>query len=152
MTYRVSASAPVAAEPDAVFAQITDVRRLPQWNRAITDVIDAPGVPLRPGSIWTVKVHAMGKSWVSRSEACVVDEAGGRFAYRSQSADGNPSYADWAWHVEPFAEGTRVTTSVALEPRTFWRRHLLVHLRRPALRREVRASLAALEQAMVRTR
>ena len=118
MTYRISASAHSSADRDALFAQITDLGRLPQWNRAITEVIVAPDAPLRSGSIWKVKVHAMGRSWVSRSEACVVDKAGGRFAYRSQSDDGNPSYAVWEWQLEPSAEGTRVTMSVDLEPLT----------------------------------
>jgi hypothetical protein len=149
MTYRISASAHSSADGDALFAQITDLGRLPQWNRAITEVIVAPDAPLRSGSIWKVKVHAMGRSWVSRSEACVVDKAGGRFAYRSQSDDGNPSYAVWEWQLEPSAEGTRVTMSVDLEPLTFWRRHLLVHLRRPALQREMRASLDALVRNVV---
>lgn len=148
MTYRISESAHISADPDAVFAAITDPRRLPEWNRAITDVIDAPEARLRAGSIWKVSVHALGSSWVSRSEALVVDTAEGHFAYRSQSDDGNPSYATWEWHVEPSPEGTQVTMSVDLEPLTFWRKHLLVHLRRPALQREMRASLGALEQAI----
>ena len=60
MTYRISASAHVSADRDALFAQITDLGRLPQWNRAITEVIVAPDAPLCSGSIWKVKVHAMG--------------------------------------------------------------------------------------------
>jgi hypothetical protein len=148
MTYRISASAHSSANRDALFAHITDLRRLPQWNRAITEVIGAPEAPLRSGSIWKVKIRAMGSSWVSRSEARIVDKAGGRFTYRSQSDDGNLSYADWEWQLEPSPEGTRVTTSVDLEPLTFWRRHLLVHLRRPALQREMRVSLDALERAV----
>jgi Polyketide cyclase / dehydrase and lipid transport len=151
MTYRISASALVSANRDALFAQITDLDRLPQWNRAITEVVGATEAPLGSGSMWKVKIHAMGRSWVSRSEACVVDKAGGRFTYRSQSDDGNPSYAVWDWQLEPSSAGTRVTISVDLEPLTFWRRHLLVHLRRPSLQREMRASLAALVRNVVTT-
>jgi uncharacterized protein YndB with AHSA1/START domain len=150
MTCRISVSAQIAGDPDAVFAQITDPRRLPEWNTAVTEVTAVPEGPLQSGSVWEVKVHAMGRSWNSRSEARVVDKAGGRFTYRSQSADGNPSFAEWAWQVEPAPAGTRVITSVDLEPRTFWRQHLLVHVRRPALKREMRASLVALEQALMR--
>jgi hypothetical protein len=148
MTYRLSETALVTADPDAVFAQITDPARLPEWNQAITKVIDAPDAPLCSGSIWKIQVHAMGSTWVSRSEARLVDQVGGRFAYRSHTDDDNPSYADWEWRLEPSPEGTRVTTSVELEPLTFWRRHLLVHLRRAALQREMRASLAALDRAV----
>jgi hypothetical protein len=76
-----------------------------------------------------------------------LDPAEGHFAYRSQSDDTNPSYADWDWHVEPDSEGSRVTVRVDLNPATFWRKHLLVHLRRPTLRKEITESLDALGTA-----
>jgi hypothetical protein len=96
-----------------------------------------------------VKIHALGTSWVSRSEARTVDQTERRLAYRSQTDNGNPSYADWEWRIEPSPDGARVIVSVALAPLTFWRKHLLVHLRRPALQREMRASLVALGQVVV---
>jgi hypothetical protein len=89
----------------------------------------------------------MGKSWVSKSQVATLDPAAGHFAYRSQSDDGNPSYADWDWQIEPEDRGSRVTVRVDLNPVTFWRKHLLVHLRRPALRKEITESLKALGAA-----
>jgi hypothetical protein len=148
MVHRTSAFAPVAASPTAVFTQITDLCQLPQWNEAITDVLEAPSTVM-PGSIWKVRIHAMGRTWISRAEAQIVDRTDRRFAYRSETDDGNPSYADWEWYVEPSSIGSRVTVSVSLAPVTFWRRHLLVHIRRPSLRREMRRSLAALECAVL---
>jgi polyketide cyclase/dehydrase/lipid transport protein len=140
---RESVSTRVQAAPDVVFARVTDVARLPEWNHAITEVVDSPA-HLVPGSVWKVRLHALGQSWVSRSTLVDLDERGRRFRYRSQSDDGNPSYADWEWQIVPDGTGTKVTVAVELHPQTFWRKYLLVHLRRPTLRKEMRASLRAL--------
>jgi len=122
---------------------VTDPTMLSSWNHAITEVVEAPD-QLEPGSLWKVKLHALGQSWVSRSQVFVLEPEVGLFAYRSQSDDGNPSYADWEWRIRPDRDGSMVTVSVELSPITFWRRHLLVRIRRPALRSEIRASLNTL--------
>jgi hypothetical protein len=44
----------------------------------------------------------------------------------------------------PTVKWSRRTATHALNAITFWRKHLLVKIRRPALRKEMRASLAAL--------
>jgi hypothetical protein len=137
----------MGAVPDAVFRLVTDVSRLPEWNEAITEVVEAPE-RLDSGSVWKVRIHALGQSWVSRSQVYALDPAAGRFAYRSQSDDGNPSYADWEWHVEPHEDGSMVTLTVDLNPVTFWRKHLLVRIRRPSLRKEMQRSLTALAAAV----
>ena len=137
----------MGAAPEVVFRLVTDVSRLPEWNKAITEVVEAPEL-LDSGSVWKVRIHALGQSWVSRSRLSALDPAAGRFAYRSQSDDGNPSYADWAWHVEPHESGSMVTLTVDLNPITFWRKHLLVRIRRPSLRKEMQESLAALAAAV----
>jgi hypothetical protein len=129
--------------PTSVFARVVDISRLPEWNRAITEVVERPP-ELVPGSVWKVRLHALGQTWISASTLVQLDEASGRFHDRSQPDDGNPSYAEWEWYVEPDADGSHVTVTVELHPVTFWRKHLLAKIRRPALRREVRASLTAL--------
>jgi uncharacterized protein YndB with AHSA1/START domain len=143
---RESATSSASATPEEVFRLVTNPSKLPLWNRAIVELTEAPAC-LEPGSVWKVRIHALGRSWVSRSQVITLDPAAGRFAYRSQSDDGNPSYADWDWQVEPDGDGSRVTVAVDLHPETFWRRHLLVHLRRPALRIEITESLQALGAA-----
>jgi uncharacterized protein YndB with AHSA1/START domain len=133
----------MGAAPEAVFRLLIDVSRLPEWNRAITEVVEAPE-RLDSGSVWKVRIHALGQSWVSTSRVSALDPAAGRFAYRSQTDDGNPSYADWEWHVQPDGSGSTVTVTVDPHPVTFWRKHLLIRLRRPALRKEMQGSLTAL--------
>jgi hypothetical protein len=138
-----SATTRVDAPPAVVFARLTDILRLPDWNHAITEVLEKP-TQLVPGAVWKVRLHALGQSWVSRSTLDELDDAHRRFRHRSQTDDGNSSYADWDWSVEPEGDGAQVTATVVLHPITFWRKYLLVHLRRPVLRKEMHASLAAL--------
>jgi polyketide cyclase/dehydrase/lipid transport protein len=142
-TMRDTLQTRLADAPAVVFARVVDIRRLPEWNRAITEVVEQPP-KFVPGSVWKVRLHALGQTWVSASTLVQLDEASGRFRYRSQTDDGNPSYAEWEWHVEPDAGGSCVTVTVDLNPITFWRKHLLAKIRRPALRREIRGSLQAL--------
>jgi len=138
-----SVTAHVAASPEAVFDLVTDLQRLPEWNRGITELVEAPG-RLEEGAVSQVRIHAMGQSWVSKSTASALDKGTLHFAYRSQSDDGNPSYADWAWRIESEDDGARATVTVNLVPITFWRRYLFVRIRRPGLRKEMSESLAAL--------
>ncbi len=134
----------VAAPPDDVFALLTDPKRLPEWNSAVVRVVEAPDT-LQPGAEWVVQVSALGQSWPSRSTVAVIDPEARRFAYRSQTDDGNPSYADWSWHVADVPSGSEVRVSLALHPATFWRRVLLAKVRAWQLqRRELPASLHAL--------
>ena len=134
----------VAAGPDDVFALITEPDRLPEWNGAIVRVVDAPE-QLSVGAEWVVQLSALGQSWPSRSTVLELDAKTRRFAYRSQTDDGNPSYADWSWHVADAPGGCEVTVLVALHPATFWRRVFLAKVRAWQLRRqEIPASLRAL--------
>ena len=134
----------VAAPSDAVFALIIAPERLPEWNGAVVRVIDTPD-QLRPGAEWVVELSALGQTWASRSTVVDIDPQARHFAYRSQTDDGNPSYADWSWQIADAPEGCDVTVSLALHPATFWRRVLLAKIRASQLRRrEVPASLDAL--------
>jgi uncharacterized protein YndB with AHSA1/START domain len=146
MAMHESASARMPASPERVFDLVTDPSRLPSWNRAITEVVQAPD-QLEIGSIWKIRLHALSQSWVSKSQVSAIDRVSKRFSYRSQTDDGNPSYAEWEWHVEPDEVGSLVTVKVELHPTTFWRKHLLVKVRRPALRKEMVDSLQALNAA-----
>jgi Polyketide cyclase / dehydrase and lipid transport len=140
----------VPITPAEVFDLVTDVGRLPEWNRVITDVVEHPG-RIETGSEWVVTLHALGSSWSSRARASTVDAAAGHFSYRSQSDDDNPSYADWSWQIVDDPGGARVTVTWDLHPKTFWRRVLLAPIRGRQIRREVRASLRSLASVGRRT-
>lgn len=144
MGFQESCTRHVAAAPDAVFSIVTDIKRLPEWNAAIVEVVEQPE-RLESGAIWKVKVKALGSSWVSKSQASEIDSTARRFAYRSQTDDGNPSYTDWEWRIEPDGDGSKVTVTAEVSPQTFWRKTLLSRMRRPGLRRELPDSLQALE-------
>lgn len=149
MTICVSASTIVDASADEVFRIIIDLSRLPEWNTAITAVLDRPD-DIKVGDQWIVEMSALGQRWHSRSKVEVLDPIGRCFAYRSVTDDGNPSYALWTWVVVDHADGAIVTVGGELHPRTFWRRALLVRIRSRQLARtelvESLASLAAIVQ------
>ena len=147
MTAATGATAVVAAAPDAVFDTLTDIAGLPDWNEAMTSVVEVPD-RLREGSEWVVELHALGQTWRSRSTVEVLDPGGRRFGYRSRTDDDNPSWARWTWEVAEDPAGSRVTVRWELHPVTFWRRVLLARIRaRQLAATEVPASLAALAAA-----
>jgi uncharacterized protein YndB with AHSA1/START domain len=143
-SHTIASSAILDAPADQVFATITDISRLPDWNTAITGVIEQPD-HLKLGAQWVVGMHALGRNWHSRSAVEELDVARRRFGYRSVTDDGNPSYAMWTWDVADHPGGAQVTVSVELHPRTCWRRILLVRIRiRQLARTELPDSLEAL--------
>lgn len=133
---------------DDVFAFLTDLDRLPEWNAIIAAVVERPDA-VQNDAEWVVEIKAMGTSWKSRSMVEEYDPHQRVFAYRSCTDDGNRSYAMWRWQIEPDGDGaSRVTVSWNLHPETFWRRVLLSRIRGRQLRREVPASIGALARAM----
>ncbi len=148
---RIEAKRTIDADAGAVFAMISDVERLSIWNRAIRSTVEAP-TELADGAEWVVQLHALGQSWPSRSTVVTHDPIARRFTYRSQTDDGNRSYAEWNWVVSPTPSGCVVEVRVDLRPATFWRRVLLVRIRGRQLRhRELPDSLDQLARATVRT-
>ena len=142
-----TASGRVTAAPGAVFRLITDVDRLPDWNRAIERVV-VRASELAPGTEWVVKMHpSRGMTWQSRSRVEEIDLEAGLFSYRTWNADGNPSYADWTWEVVPFDSAAQVTVRWDVYLRTLDRKLLAGPIRRRQLRKEVAASLLALDKA-----
>ena len=148
MDFSLTTRTVVPAPPEPVFDLITDIDRLPEWNLEIPKVVESPA-ELAVGAEWVVTIHAMRTQWNSRSRVLELDRDRGRFAYRSQSDDGNPSFADWRWQLEPDPGGTRVTVDVSVNPRTFLRRRVLSELRRSGLRKAIEQSLDALREQVV---
>jgi uncharacterized protein YndB with AHSA1/START domain len=146
-----TATAFVDATPESVFDLITDLDRLPEWNAAIESVVHTPD-ELSAGAEWVVVIHPKGlPRWKSRSRALDVNRRALRFAYQSQSDDGNASYIEWMWHITAVDGGAQVAVAWDAHPMTFWRRVLFAPLvRRPQLSKEVPASLDAINQHVSR--
>lgn len=137
----------LSAPADKLFDLISNAERLPEWNETIHHVVVAPDGETQPGDEWVVEVRAMASRWNSRSRIEKVDRDAGRFALRSQTDDGNPSYAKWEWALTPVDGHTDVTVSWQIHPKTFWRKFLLSRIRHRQLKEEVRGSLRAAERA-----
>lgn len=138
------AGAHVDATPIAVFDLITDIERLPEWNAAIEAVTDRPAV-LDVGAEWVVIMHPPKlPRWKSRSRVEELDRDHLKFAYRTQTDDGNPTYVLWTWRIVAADGGAQVSVSWDAYPKTIGRMFFAPLVRRPQLRREVPASLAAI--------
>ena len=134
-----------------MFAFITDVDRLPDWNDLITGVVIKP-TDLHPGAVWTVSLAQGPMRWISQSTVVEHDPQRRRFVYRSRTDDDNPSFAMWSWQVAPHPQGSELTVSWSVNPRTRIRRWILAPIRARRLRTEVPASLERLRAALGATR
>jgi Polyketide cyclase / dehydrase and lipid transport len=142
-----TATGSVNAAADPTFRLITDIERLPDWNRAIERVVE-PAPDLSPGSEWVVKMHpSRGMSWQSCSRIEEIDSDTRRFRYRTWNTDGNPSYADWKWEVVPLESTAQVSVSWDVYLKTLDRKWLAGPIRQRQLRKEVAESLRALDRA-----
>ena len=138
----------VNAAPDDTFRLITEVGRLPEWNRAIERVVE-PAIDLTQGIEWVVKMHpSRGMTWQSRSRVEEIDKDVRRFKYRTWNADGNPSYADWSWEVVSLDSRAQVNVSWDVYLKTLDRKWLAGPIRKRQLRKEVAESLLALDRAI----
>lgn len=138
-------TADLDVNPDAFFRLITDVNRLPLWNDRIQRVVEGPETQPKVGDDWVVELKAMGSKWNSRSTLEAIDPERRHLALRSRTDDGNPSFAIWRWDGIPNGDGTRVTVSWEVHPKTFWRKILLSRIRHKQLKTEVRESLRKAE-------
>jgi uncharacterized protein YndB with AHSA1/START domain len=139
-----SARGYVDAPADLVFATITDLARLPAWNRRMTGVVELPA-ELAVGAEWVVGFRIGGRRFNSRSVVEELDRRRRRFVHRSKPDDDNPSCTVWTWEVEPEGPGSRVTVRWDLQPLTRGRRLLAAPFRGWQIpRHDIPASLAAL--------
>jgi hypothetical protein len=149
-TLRDSVTERVDVDPDVLFALVTDVDRLPEWNGHIHHVVEAPQ-DLDDDSEWVVQMRANGVRWNSRSHLQELDPAARRFAYFSRTDDANPSRAYWSWQLTPVDGGTEVTVAWELHPETFFRKKVGAPIRYRQLHGEVLGSIAAATTAAAST-
>lgn len=136
----------VAAAPDDVFAAVTDIAGLPEWNDRIQRVVMEPHA-LERDAEWLVELKILGQRFQSRSRVLDVDPVARRFRYRS-SPEGDPDFAIWTWEIAPEPGGSRVRVSWDLNPLQFVNRLFWVRVRSRGLKKEVPSSLAALESSI----
>jgi uncharacterized protein YndB with AHSA1/START domain len=143
------AEAVIEGDPRALFAAITDIDRLPEWNGAIEKVLDCPD-RLDIGASWTVGMHpTRGVRWKSVSTLTELDLVRLRLSYRTVNANGNPSYMLWHWELTPQSGGTNVSVGWDVYLKTLDRRLLAGPIRKRQLRKEVSTSLTALSAYVV---
>jgi uncharacterized protein YndB with AHSA1/START domain len=144
MTRHGTVSIHADVPPDVAFRTLTDVERMPSWNRRMTHVVDAPA-ELAEGREWVIGFRYLGRPFNSRSVVLELDRERRRFVHRSKPDDDNPSCTVWTWQVEPDGDGSRITVRWDLRPVTFARRRIIAPLRaRQMARRDAPESLAAL--------
>jgi hypothetical protein len=143
-----TAQATLPVEASELFALITDVDRLPEWNAAIECVLERPAA-VGPGASWTVQMHPHKLvRWKSVSTLQTLDAAEMHFQYRTVNADGNPSHAIWNWEVRPGSEGATVSVRWDIWLRTLDRQLLAGPIRRHELRHEVPTSLRTIGELL----
>jgi len=142
-----TATTQIQAPVDRVFALVTDIDRLPEWNQAIQEVAVRPPA-LERGAEWVVVMHPRGMpKWRSRSRVEEI-ERGIRFAHRTRTDDTNPTYALWRWEMAQSDETVQLTVSWDVYPKTLGRKLFAAPLRRRMLTREVAASLDAIRSTL----
>jgi len=85
------AAAVVDESPAEVFAAITAIDRMPEWNERIASVTRPPVAPLAKDVEWTVQMSVPPAKWPSRPRVVAYDLDGMYFEHNSQSDDGNPT-------------------------------------------------------------
>jgi uncharacterized protein YndB with AHSA1/START domain len=143
-----TAEAIVDADASVVFDLITTLKRLPEWNAAVEQVIELPD-SLTPGATWTVEMHPSKLlRWKSVSTLLELDTDALCFSYRTVNADGNPSYTLWKWDVTPNAATVKVSVRWDVYLETLDRRLVAGPIRKRQLRAEVATSLKAIAQVL----
>ena len=133
----------VDAAPDDVFAAVTDIAGLPQWNDRIQRVVMAPDA-LDADAEWLVELKILGQQFQSRSRVLDIDPVARRVRYRS-NPEGDPDFAIWTWEIVPESGGSRVRVRWDLNPLQIANRVFWVRVRSRGLKKELPSSLASLE-------
>ena len=140
----VEESVEVRAPIDAVFTQVTDPRRVPEWNTAVIEVHDVE-YPIRVGSAWAQTISVLGRP---ANVTCTVTQfepprfgeilvAGDQQARLWTRCDSGPS-------------GTRLTQGVEFEPPGGRIRAIVGKAVTSRIRHELRATMARQRETLER--
>lgn len=100
----LTATHEIPADPDRVWAVVSDVRRTPEWSPECRRVLPlvAPGRPVREGTL-LVGLNRRGRvHWATLSRVTDVDPSR-RIAWVVLT-----NRSEWAWEVTDTPDGTRV--------------------------------------------
>lgn len=103
-----TASVDIAADPQTVYALITDLSTLAALAEETTEMVWKKGESAAPGAVFTGRNRNGGKTWSTNCTVTTAD-AGREFTFDVR-AMGLP-IARWSYRLEPSGTGTRLTES-----------------------------------------
>jgi uncharacterized protein YndB with AHSA1/START domain len=131
---KVDYDVPIRRSPSDVYAFITDVERIPEWQKigGIRKVTKVDPGPLALGSRFTMEREARGNVATIDAEVTAL-EPGRRFDFHTVDNDG--FVGDFATTLTPRDGGTNLHWSVRMQAPS-----LLYRLLQPVIAREIRKS------------
>ena len=142
MPFTFAIETPIARPPAEVFAVVTDLGRLHEWQPMVVDVQQLDSGPLRAGSRLREVREFRGKRLEQTVEVAAL-EPGRRFGLRVLEG---PLPVDGDLHFDRDGDGTRLRLVATGRPQGAQR--LLSPLLRAGIRREFRKQYAALREVV----
>ena len=134
---KVDYHVPIRRSPMDVYAYVTDVERIPEWQHVagVKKVTKGTDGPLAVGSRFTMERQARG--WLATIQAEVTAlEPGRRFDFHTIDNDG--LIGDFATTLTPQGDGTDLQWAVQMQPP-----NLLYRLLQPVIANAIRKSATA---------
>jgi carbon monoxide dehydrogenase subunit G len=145
---RVQRTVTLEPPPDAVFAYLTDVERIPEWQSqaGIKRVVRTSEGPMGMGSTFRMERVAQGRSAAIRATISGWNPPGG-FAF--ETIDDAKFAGTFDTRLDPLGSGTRLTWTVAMQPPGLWR--LLSPVIRRAIEKAADTDFATLQRELAST-
>lgn len=141
---RVEESTQLEAPMEMVFLQVTDPRRVSEWNPSVIEVQDVD-YPLRVGASWRQTVSVLGR--IERVTCRVI-----RYeppVHGELEVSGDREARLWT-HCDPSGSGTRLTQGIEFEPPGGRLRALVGTAAAVTMRRELRATIERQRETLER--
>jgi uncharacterized protein YndB with AHSA1/START domain len=134
---KVDYHVPIRRSPMDVYAYVTDVERIPEWQHVagVKKVTKATGGPLAVGSRFTMERQARGGLATIQAEVTAL-EPGRRFDFHTIDNDG--FVGDFATTLTAQGDGTDLHWAVQMQPP-----NLLYRLLQPVIANAIRKSATA---------
>jgi uncharacterized protein YndB with AHSA1/START domain len=134
---KVDYHVPIRRSPMDVYAYVTDVERIPEWQHVagVKKVTKGTDGPLAVGSRFTMERQARGGLATIQAEVTAL-EPGRRFDFHTVDNDG--FIGDFATTLTPQGDGTNLHWAVQMQPP-----NLLYRLLQPVIANAIRKSATA---------